>query len=120
MLKFEKVNINKALRKNYRVEQSYKYLGDDYWDWSVWIESDDVSELTKIRSVTYHLHNTFLNPVRTVTNRRSKFKLKTAGWGTFTIYVVLNLKDGSLIELKHNLILDYSPAKTSSVNSAPN
>lgn len=88
MLKFEKVNINKTLRKNYRVEQSYKYLGDDYWDWSVWIESDDESELSKISSVTYHLHNTFPNPVRSIKNRRSKFRLNTAGWGTFTIYLV--------------------------------
>jgi transcription initiation factor IIF auxiliary subunit len=113
MLKFEKVKINKALGKKYRVEQSYRYLGDDYWDWNVWIDSDDQAELSKISSVTYHLHNTFPNPVISISNRRTKFKLKTSGWGTFTMYVILNLKDGSVIELSHDLILEYPVAKGS-------
>lgn len=101
----EKVNLNKEDSKSYFVEQSYDYVGDDYWDWNVWIESNDPKKLDNIDSVTYRLHRTFPNPVRTIRDRKSKFRLGTSGWGTFTIYIVINLKDESVVELKHNLIL---------------
>jgi transcription initiation factor IIF auxiliary subunit len=118
MLQLSTVNLNETESNSYFVEQSYNYIGDDYWDWSVWIESNDPKKLDKISSVTYHLHNTFHNPVRIINDRKSKFRLDTSGWGTFTIYIVINLKDKSVIELKHNLILEYpdTPLKDTKKN----
>lgn len=111
-----KVNLNVTESNSYYVEQSYNYAGDDYWDWSVWIESEDPKKLDKISSVTYQLHNTFYNPVRIIKDRKSKFRLDTSGWGTFTIYIVINLKDKSVIELKHNLILEYPDTSLRDMN----
>lgn len=102
-----KVNINKDFKKELYSEQSYQYIGDDYWDWSIWIESKDEKVLDHIKSVTYHLHPTFPVPVRTTTNRNEKFILETSGWGTFTIYIVVNFWDESIVELSHNLVLKY-------------
>jgi len=108
VLLLSQVNLNEKEKDSYYTQQSYTYAGDNYWDWSVWIESDDPKKLDKIISVTYHLHNTFYNPVRVIKDRASKFKLDTSGWGTFRIYIVINLKDKSVVELKHDLILKYS------------
>ncbi len=117
MLLLSKVNLNKDDSESYFVKQSYTYVGDDYWDWSVWIESDDAKNLNKISSVTYHLHNTFPNPVRTIKNKKSQFKLDASGWGTFTIYVIVKLKDKSVIELKHKLSLDYPASESGDVKN---
>lgn len=108
MLQLSKVNLNEKEKGSYYTQQSYTYTGDDYWDWSVWIESNNPKKLDNIISVTYHLHNTFYNPVRVITDRASKFKLDTSGWGTFRIYIVINLKDKSVVELTHDLILKYT------------
>lgn len=108
MLQLSKVNLNEKEKDSYYTKQWFSYTGDDYWDWSVWIESDNPKKLDDIVSVTYHLHNTFYNPVRIIKDRDSNFKLETSGWGTFRIYIVINLKDQSVVELKHDLILEYS------------
>ncbi len=108
MLKLSQVNLSEKEKGSYYTAQSYNYAGDDYWDWSVWIESDDPKKLDMIFSVTYHLHNTFYNPVRVVKDKASKFKLETSGWGTFRIYILINLKDKSVVELSHDLVLKYS------------
>ncbi len=108
MLQLSKVNLNEQEKASYHAQQSYTYTGDDYWDWSVWIESDNPEKLDNIVSVTYHLHNTFYNPVRVIKDRASKFRLDTSGWGTFRIYIVINLKDKSVVELTHDLVLKYT------------
>ena len=106
-MNISKVVLNKDESKSYTVEQSFNYDGDDYWEWSIWIASVENDKLDKIGSVTYHLHNTFPNPVRIVKDRKTNFRLDSGGWGIFTIYIVLNLKDDSVIELKHKLDLEY-------------
>ncbi len=111
MIEFEKVRLSRAESNSYFVKQSYTYTGDDYWNWSVWIESKDRDKLDKISSVTYHLHNTFLDPVRVVTNRKTKFKLESSGWGEFRIYIVIKLKGNTVIELTHDLKLEYPTSK---------
>ncbi len=90
----------------YKIKQSYQYKEDDYWDWSVWIESSE-SGLDKIDNVIYNLHYTFPNPVRTIRTRENKFKLETSGWGIFTIYARINFKDETVLELEHELKLYY-------------
>lgn len=107
MLKISKVNLNENEKDSFFPQQSYTYSGADFWDWSVWIDAEDPKNLDKIESVTYHLHNTFINPVRVIKDRASKFKIQASGWGTFRIYIVINLKDETVIEMHHDLELEY-------------
>ena len=46
-------------------------------------DSDDI--LDKVERVVYHLHPTFPNPDREVTDRKSKFELRTRAWGEFNL-----------------------------------
>ena len=94
----------------YRIEQAFEYQDNDWWKWSVWIEGKD-SDLDLIDYVVYTLHPTFPNPVRKMTNRKEKFILSTEGWGVFTIYAKLGLKDEREIMLEHNLSLKYSDGR---------
>lgn len=104
-MKASRFKINKGL-ENYKISQSFKYIGDDYWDWSVWIDANK-EDIENIEYVTYNLHHTFINPVRVIRDRESKFKLETSGWGTFTIYAVLSFTNNTIIQLEHELELDY-------------
>jgi transcription initiation factor IIF auxiliary subunit len=95
-----------AVNTNYKISQDFKYQGDDWWNWWVWIEGIP-SELDMVDYVIYTLHPTFPNPVRKINDRGSKFKLETEGWGTFTIYAKVVLKNKKEISLKHELYLEY-------------
>ena len=64
-------------------------------------------ELDRIDSVEYTLHPTFPKPVRVVTDRASRFRLESAGWGVFTVYAKANLKVGAETLLEHELELLY-------------
>ena len=86
--------------------QDQKYLGKDRWEWSVWIDGPR-EELDGIDHVVYVLHSTFHNPVRTVKDRESKFRLTTSGWGVFTLYAKAVSKDGRETPLQHDLVLRY-------------
>jgi transcription initiation factor IIF auxiliary subunit len=100
----------KAARSNpngkYKVAQDYKYTGDDYWDWSVWIDASD-ADLDKVDKVVYNLHFSFREPVQIIKTRQNKFKLKSSGWGTFTMYVRITFKDEKVLDLEHELELHY-------------
>ena len=87
---------------NFAVAQSQRYEGDQWWKWSLWIEGSD-EDLNLIDSVTYRLHPTFPEPIRTVTDRASKFQLRCSGWGIFRIPVEVRLKNGETIALAHQL-----------------
>ena len=87
---------------NLAVAQSQKYQGDNWWKWSLWIEGCD-DDLEQIKSVTYTLHPSFPQPIRTVTDRASKFQLRCSGWGIFLIPVEVRLKNGQAINLHHQL-----------------
>ncbi len=43
-------------------------------------------ELDAIDHVVYVLDSAFHDPVRTVTDRSTKFRMMTSGWGIFTVY----------------------------------
>jgi transcription initiation factor IIF auxiliary subunit len=88
------------------IRQSAKYAGNDWWDWSVWLEGTDAA-LDAVSYVEWRLHPTFPDPVRRVTNRQSKFRLDTGGWGTFVIQSVIYMKTGSPERLRHELQLQY-------------
>jgi len=88
------------------IRQDTSYLGKDRWKWSVWLDGSS-EELDDIESVRYILHATFLDPVRTVNNRSTNFRLDTTGWGTFKLHVKAVHKDGSETSLEHQLVLLY-------------
>jgi transcription initiation factor IIF auxiliary subunit len=86
--------------------QTFKYVGNDYWKWSVWLDGP-VGDLDRVKKVVYTLHHTFPDPVRTVTNRKSNFRLSSSGWGTFRIFASLYDKRGRKSILTHDLYLAY-------------
>ena len=90
----------------YKITQDFKYEGDDWWSWWIWIDGES-NDLDEIDYVVYTLHSTFRNPVRKVSDRESKFRLETEGWGTFTIYAKVVLKNKEEIPLEHELSLEY-------------
>ncbi len=78
----------------------------NYWSWRVWLDGD-TAELDSIDSVRYQLHQTFPEPTRVITDRASKFLLKSAGWGEFMIYVRVSFKTRRKpVSLRHYLRLD--------------
>lgn len=88
------------------INQDFEYQGDDYWKWWIWIDGAK-QELDDIDRVVYTLHPTFPNPVRIVTDRESKFRLETVGWGVFRIRAKAIKKNGEQINLTHYLQLKY-------------
>ena len=91
---------------NLFVAQSQKYERENWWRWSLWIEGSD-EDLDRIASVTYTLHATFPEPIRTVIDRASKFQLRCSGWGIFLIPVKVRLKDGKTLALAHQLQFSF-------------
>jgi transcription initiation factor IIF auxiliary subunit len=89
-----------------RLEQGYEYKGKEYWEWWVWVDGPE-QDLDQIEYVEYTLHPTFPRPVRRITDRSSKFRLKTAGWGVFTIYAKVGHKNKRQTMLEHFLQLSY-------------
>lgn len=92
------------------IRQSEKYEpsddGQDWWAWAVWVDGpDDV--LDRVAWVQWTLHPTFPNPTQTVTDRATKFRLDTGGWGVFPIVAHVHLKDGTRFKLRHQLQLHY-------------
>jgi hypothetical protein len=89
-----------------RIRQGEKFEREDWWEWWVWVEGAD-EELDKIDRVIYLLDRTFPNPIREVTDRESKFRLNSGGWGVFPIIATVVRKDGGKETLVHNLVLTY-------------
>jgi transcription initiation factor IIF auxiliary subunit len=87
-----------------QTRQSYKYESDDWWEWSVWLDGSS-QELDQVEYVEYRLHRTFPKPVRVVKDRATNFRLTTGGWGCFTIYVRVVMKDSTEHKLTHDLDL---------------
>lgn len=92
--------------EEFRIQQSEKYEGEDWWRWAVWVEARDEA-LDLIDFVEWRLHPSFSNPIRKVRDRMSKFRLETGGWGVFQIIARLQMKDGQQTKLGHYLELHY-------------
>jgi hypothetical protein len=96
---------------SYRIAQDFEYAKNDYWRWWAWIACDD-AELDKIKEVIWILHPSF-EPAQVIAKEKSnKFRLQTAGWGTFLLRATVKLKDGTQRPLTHNLRLEYPPEVT--------
>ena len=87
-----------------RIKQDSKMIDDDWWEWSVELDAPD-EQLDKVKFVEYTLHETFPDPIRRITDRRTNFRLKTAGWGVFMIYAKVMFEDQTHIRLHHFLEL---------------
>ena len=66
----------------------------EYYRLRIAVDADEPKLLVNILSVTYHLHPTFKEPIRTVSDSRQKFLLATACWGEFNMYAEVRFKDG--------------------------
>ena len=96
------------------IAQDFEYLGSDQWKWSVWLGGAD-RELDEVKFVEYILHPTFPNPIRKVTDRSSRFRLETQGWGVFQLTANVRMNDASVRTLTHMLELAYPDVE----NTAP-
>ncbi len=85
------------------IEQSEHYLGNGRWEWSVWLAGK--SELDQVDHLMYILHSTFHDPVRTVKDRSTSFRLETSSWGAFTLHAKIVHTDGRESVLNHDLVL---------------
>lgn len=97
-----------------RLKNYWNYVGNDRWDWEVYVDSDSLSELEDIDHVKYILHSTFPDPIRIVREKNDGFRLKTNGWGTFLIRAFVYFKGGSKLKLEHTLQLASDPPKGTS------
>ena len=88
------------------IEQWEKYEGDDWWTWAGWIEGQD-KVLDSIKFVEWTLHPTFPDPIRKISDRASKFRLETGGWGVFLIVARVEKKDGTQTKMLHRLTLHW-------------
>jgi len=82
-----------------KLNNSSRYLeqkGDTHWwEWTAFIESTSPDKLADIKYVEYHLHPTFIEPIKRRRNANKKFSLTTVGWGTFLLKAVVYFKDSS-------------------------
>jgi hypothetical protein len=91
-------------------------LSGENWAWSIWVDGPAES-LDEIESVQYHLHHTFKDPVRVVKDRASNFKLRSSGWGEFTVYAEVTKKSGEKLRLERWLV--FEPAASPGTDRKP-
>lgn len=66
-----------------------------YYTIKVWLEADSPELLQKVTKVIYHLHPTFPDPNREITNKKNNFELTTSGWGQFNLSADVYFDDNS-------------------------
>lgn len=93
-----------------QIKQQTVLKGKDWWEWAVWLDGDK-KELDAIDHVVYTLHPTFPIPVVHISDRKTKFRLDSSGWGEFTIYLQIHQKDGSTTKREHYLELKGSDGR---------
>ena len=99
----------------YRIEQSEQYLGNDYWNWSAWIEAPP-ELLRDIDRVVWILHPTF-NPSRVESrSRETNFRLDSSGWGTFLLRAELHGPSGEPRSISHMLKLTYPDEREAAIS----
>lgn len=93
-----------------RIKQEAIYTASDWWKWSLWLDGS-AKELDQVDYVVYTLHPTFPSPVRRITDRENNFRLDSAGWGEFEVFLDIFYKDGQIRKRKHWLRLRYPEPK---------
>ena len=96
-----------AIKVNNKAKLAKKKGSYDYYDWELYLDEDE-STLKNIDHVVYILHETFPEPIRTVSEPDSKFAVQARGWGEFDVGVQVVYKDGSTANEKYRLDLSKS------------
>jgi TIR domain/YEATS family len=87
------------------VAQEARRIDSSRWEWAVWLEGA-VVELDEVIEVVYTLHPSFSQPIRVVSDRASKFRLASRGWGEFQLRARANIRAGGSVQLTHWLRLE--------------
>ena len=95
----------------FKLKNTWKYVGDDRWDWDAFIDDGGTGELKEVAYVEYVLHPTFRNPIRRVAQPQDNFRLQTNGWGVFELKAFIYKKDGQKEKLVHEIQLKYDPVQ---------
>jgi len=91
---------------NVTIAQDHEYAGNDYWNWRAWIDGEP-GDLEEIEKVKWFLHPSFPRSVVVSRIRRTGFRLKASGWGTFTLRAEVHCIDGTVQTLRQPLKLTY-------------
>jgi transcription initiation factor IIF auxiliary subunit len=95
-----------------KITNTSTYVGAGRWDWTIFVDADP-DTLRQIDCVEYTLHPTFPDPVRKVCGQpETKFAFSTNGWGTFTVKVKIQYKNGRIENVEHQLIFKQQSAPT--------
>jgi hypothetical protein len=86
------------------LKQDATYVRANWWKWSVWVEGSK-DDLAQIESVEYTLHPSFSHPTQCIEDRRTNFRLDSAGGGEFQIHATVAIKNGRTKRLSHWLEL---------------
>lgn len=74
------------------------------YEWCVFL--DEPLEVAEgIKSVRYHLHPSFPNPLQVRTSARQRFALFSKGWGEFDIFIEIEMKNGEIGETSYRVKL---------------
>lgn len=74
----------------------------NYYQWGIEVAAND-NILNKIDYVKYKLHESFPNPIQIVRAREQKFRIGGQAWGTFTVFINIYFKDGTVGEGSYKL-----------------
>lgn len=77
----------------------------EYYRLRVFLDADTPDRLDEVAGVVYRLHPTFRDPVRRVTERRSDFEIRTAGWGEFNMTAEILFKSGAKLVVERYINL---------------
>ena|SRR5688572_23388286 len=77
----------------------------EYYRLRIFLDADEPQRLDDVASVTYRLHPTFRDPIRTVADRRSSFELRTIAWGEFNMTAEIAFKGGGRLVVERYINL---------------
>ncbi len=75
--------------------EASKRSNKPYYTIRAWLETDAPDLLERVDKVIYHLHPSFPDPDREITDRANSFELTTYGWGQFNLSADVHFTDGS-------------------------
>ena len=67
-----------AAHASLQVKNTSSYIGNNQWKWTIFVDGP-AEELAKVKCVTYHLHETFPNPIQTVCDTAGNFGFTAHG-----------------------------------------
>lgn len=88
-----------------RRDESLDRDGLEFYRIRIALDADEPSRIDDVATVTYRLHPTFREPVRTVSDRKSNFELRTAGWGEFNMTAEITFKGGQKVVVERYINL---------------